>query len=93
MLTTDRLNDPMRRKVWPDDYETPGDDHGVRCPKCNCPRTTVDYTRHSIGQRNQRRRICGNCGHDFQTYEKAAGKIGPHSLGGPGGVGFQQNRP
>ena len=65
---------PMRRKVWPDDYTTPGDDHGVRCPKCNCPRTKVTYTRHSVGQRNLRRRECGHCGHEFPTYERVAGK-------------------
>ena len=76
-LDTDRVNSPMRRKVWPDDYTKPGDDHGVRCPKCNCPRTTVDYLRHNIGQLNRRRRVCGNCGREFWTNERALGKPAP----------------
>lgn len=70
-IDTDRLNEPMRRKVWPDDYMDPDDDCGVRCPRCKCPRTHVRYTRHSIGARNHRRRECGNCGHVFSTYERA----------------------
>jgi hypothetical protein len=63
-----------RRRKWPDDFmqdEPGGGSCGVRCPKCNCPRTKVDYTRHSIGCRNLRRRTCENCGHQFPTYEKA----------------------
>ena len=64
---------PMRRKVWPDDYQADGDDRGVRCPKCRCPRTKVWYTRHSVGKLNHRRRVCENCGHEFSTYERAAG--------------------
>ena len=60
-----------QRKKWPDDYDTADDDHGVRCPKCNCPRTRVTYTRHSIGGRNRRRRVCCNCGREFHTYERA----------------------
>jgi len=71
-LTGQRLNDPMRRKVWPDDYSSEEDDHGVRCPKCNCPDTRVVYTRHSIGERNHRRRKCRACGHEFSTYERTA---------------------
>lgn len=70
-LTTDAVNAPMRRKVWPDDYMGAQDEHGVRCPKCNCARTNVIYTRHSIGKRNHRRRKCGHCGHEFSTYERA----------------------
>jgi hypothetical protein len=70
------MTNPMRRKIWPDDYSTPGDDHGVGCPKCGCKRTRVIYTRHNIGARNHRRRECGNasCGHEFSTYERVAGK-------------------
>jgi hypothetical protein len=70
-MNADPMQNPMRRKVWPDDYAGPGDDHGVRCPRCNCPRTRVTYTRHSIGARNHRRRECGHCGHEFSTYERA----------------------
>ena len=66
------LNNPLRRRVWPDDYMSAEDDHGVRCPKCNCPRTAVTYTRHSIGERNHRRRRCGHCGYEFSTYERVA---------------------
>ncbi len=62
----------MRRKVWPDDYMDGETDHGVRCPKCNCPDTRVYYTRHSVGERNHRRRRCRHCGHEFSTYERAA---------------------
>ena len=63
--------EPTRtRKRWPDDYEQPGDDHGIRCPRCWCKRTRVVYIRHSIGERNHRRRECGNCGHVFSTFEK-----------------------
>jgi len=69
-LTGDRVNDPMRRRVWPDDYNGSEDDHGVRCPKCNCADTRVIYTRHSIGKRNLRNRKCRNCGHEFPTYER-----------------------
>ena len=69
-LTGERLNNPMRRRVWPDDYNGDGEDHGVRCPKCNCADTRVFRTRHSIGARNQRRRRCRNCGHEFSTYER-----------------------
>ena len=71
-LNTDPVNEPMRRRVWPDDYMDEASDHGVRCPRCNCPRTRVTYTRHSIGQRNLRRRECGHCGHLFPTYERTA---------------------
>lgn len=66
-----KLNDPVRRRKWPDDYMDEEDAHGVRCPKCNCPRTHVIYTRHSIGARNHRRRACDNCGRVFSTYERA----------------------
>ncbi len=69
-LTGERVNSPMRRKVWPDDYQGDGDDHGVRCPKCNCADTRVVYTRHSIGARNHRRRKCRHCGREFSTYER-----------------------
>lgn len=65
-----RVNNPMHRKVWPTDYEQPGETHGVRCPKCNCPRSKVTHTRHSMGGRNMRRRTCGNCGHNYPTFEK-----------------------
>jgi len=60
------------RKVWPDDYqgEVGEEAHGVRCPKCNCADTRVVYTRHSIGKRNMRRRICRACNHEFTTYER-----------------------
>lgn len=66
------MQNPMRRRVWPDDYTGVGDDHGVRCPKCNCPRTRVYYMRHYTGARNHRRRTCEHCGHEFSTYERAA---------------------
>jgi transposase-like protein len=72
-LTTPRINVSMARKVWPDDYEQDAsDDHGIRCPKCNCPRTRVTHTRHSVGKRNLRRRECENCGYTFPTYERTA---------------------
>jgi hypothetical protein len=70
-MNADPMQNPMRRKVWPDDYTAPGDDHGVRCPKCACPRTRVLYTRHSVGARNLRKRECEHCGHEFPTYERA----------------------
>jgi len=70
-METDTFNAPMTRKRWPDDYMS-NDDHGVRCPKCNCPRTKVVYTRHSVGERNHRRRECGHCGHEFSTFERVA---------------------
>jgi len=75
-LTGQRLNDPMRRKVWPDDFR--GDDDGdgatvgVRCPKCNCADTRVNYTRHRAGAMNLRSRKCRNCGRVFPTYERTA---------------------
>jgi hypothetical protein len=63
-----------KRKRWPDDYmhDTGPAARGIRCPKCWCARTKVVYTRHSIGGRNMRRRVCGNvnCGHEFTTFEK-----------------------
>ena len=70
-LEADPPYNAMRRKVWPDDYAGPQDDRGVRCPKCNCPRTRVNYTRHSVGGRNLRRRECANCGNQFPTFERA----------------------
>jgi len=70
-LITDRVNDPMRRRVWPDDYQGDGDDHGVRCPKCNCADTRVDQHRKTYGNRNMRDRICRHCGHEFRSCEKA----------------------
>jgi len=69
-LETVPFTSEMTRKKWPDDYMTGEDDRGVRCPKCNCPRTRVVYTRHSVGARNHRRRRCGHCGHEFSTYER-----------------------
>ena len=70
-LTGQRLNDPMRRKVWPDDYNGDSDDDiGVRCPKCNCADTRVGYTRHRREGTNLRKRRCRNCGREFVTYER-----------------------
>jgi len=69
-LTGDRMNDPLRRRVWPDDYNGSEDDHGVRCPKCNCPRIRVGYTRPAYGKRIKRKRICMHCGHGWLTFEK-----------------------
>ena len=71
-LTGQRINDPMRRKVWPDDYGDDDDDIGVRCPKCNCADTRVGYTRHRREGTNLRKRRCRNCGREFATYEKTA---------------------
>jgi len=69
-LTGERLNNPMRRRIWPDDYQGDGDDHGVRCPRCNCADTRIKKMRHPIGRRNRRLRLCRNCGHKFLTYER-----------------------
>jgi hypothetical protein len=69
-MDTVPMSTPMTRRKWPDDYGGGEDDHGVRCPKCNCPDTRVQYTRHSIGERNHRRRRCRHCGHEFSTYER-----------------------
>jgi len=69
-LIGDRVNDPMRRRVWPDDYQGDGDDHGVRCPKCNCADTRVGQTDHVYNKRNQRKRKCRACGYEFLTYER-----------------------
>ena len=62
----------QERKKWPEDYlPKDGDKRGVRCPRCNCARTRVDYTRHKPGGTNQRRRTCANCGREFVTWETA----------------------
>ena len=73
-LTSQRLNDPLRRKVWPDDYKGDGTQEaiGVRCPSCNCADTRVDYTRHRAARTNMRKRICRACGREFTTYERTA---------------------
>ncbi len=61
---------PHRRKRWPDDYQSDGDnDKGVRCPKCHCQDTRVYYTRKTYGERTHRRRICRHCEHMFSTFE------------------------
>lgn len=58
------------RKVWPDDYLKEGrDDTGIRCPNCNCPRSTVYNTLPTYGNRRRRIRICRNCGKRFSTFE------------------------
>lgn len=67
-LKTDPRTQPMQRRKWPDDYIDTSD--GIRCPKCRCPRTRVDYTRHKPGAMNVRRRTCELCGRQFITYER-----------------------
>lgn len=62
---------PTRRK-WPDDYMADDIDQtaGMRCPACNCPRSTVYYTRQNQPQVTTRRRICQHCGRKFTTIER-----------------------
>ena len=45
---------------------------GIRCPKCNCPRTTVAYTRHRKGG-TFRVLTCDLCLKRFTTMERIAG--------------------
>lgn len=42
---------------------------GLVCPKCDCERLPVYYTRKRSG-RVMRVRICDNCGHKSTTYER-----------------------
>jgi hypothetical protein len=42
---------------------------GVRCPKCWCRDTRVEYTYDVDGGR-RRKRMCRNCGGEFATTEK-----------------------
>jgi len=69
---TEQLNTGgTARRKWPDDYMSDDPEkHGVRCPKCNCPRTKVSYIRHTVGGRNHRRRECCHCGAVFSTWER-----------------------
>jgi len=58
------------RKVWPTDYHSDADtDSGIRCPKCNCPRSHVRNTAATYGNRRWRRRVCANCAHKWTTFE------------------------
>ena len=58
------------RKKWPDDYIVEGtEDSGIRCPKCNCPRSSVYKTMQTYGNRRRRIRICRNCGKRYSTFE------------------------
>ncbi len=63
----------QKRKRWPDDYEDGATvaARGVRCPKCNCARSGVLWTRNATGCTVRRRRECGNvnCGHLYTTTE------------------------
>ncbi len=60
----------MSRKVWPTDYVADDDtEKGIRCPKCNCPRSSVRNTANTYGNRRWRRRVCANCGHKWTTFE------------------------
>lgn len=44
---------------------------GLVCPRCDCERMPVYYTRKRLG-RVMRVRICDNCGHKATTYERIA---------------------
>jgi len=70
-MINDVTPDIGRRRTWPNDYGGGKDDRGVRCPKCNCARTSVQYMRHRSGGANLRRRQCEHCGHTFPTHERA----------------------
>jgi len=58
------------RKKWPDDYDAPDAGLGVRCPKCGCKRSRVTHVRPAPGAAKWRRRVCGNCGRVWSTYER-----------------------
>ncbi len=43
---------------------------GIKCPKCGCPDSSVDYTRRRPGK-VVRRRVCDHCDARFPTFETA----------------------
>lgn len=46
------------------------DDQGIRCPRCNCPRSEVTHTRKKWGRVTIRYRICRFCRARFRTSER-----------------------
>ena len=42
----------------------------MKCPYCNADKTRVIDTSHDARGATRRRRVCGNCGQRFSTYER-----------------------
>ena len=53
------------------DGQAAADAGGIRCPACNCPDTSVYYTRKESG-RIKRIRKCNHCGRPITTFESSA---------------------
>lgn len=47
---------------------------GTRCPKCECPRSSITHTRHPSGRGGEILRIheCEHCGHRWISIQENA---------------------